>query len=286
MTDGRPTFVMLAAGLAKRYGGCKPLAPVGVHGEAIIDLSASDALSAGFGRIVIVVGPKTAPAIGYHVKRSWPHWVDVVTAVQPEPLGTAHAAVCAREAIGDRPFAVVNSDDVYGAPALEVLADKIERGANALVAFELSDTVLGSEPVTRGVCLTDSSGALVGLSERRKVARQRDGTFMSDDGLEPSVFSPETLVSMNLWGFQADIWKLLEKAIEHLESDLEPGGEILLPEVVGEAVADGTLVVDLTAGPGRCVGVTHADDLPVARSELARMVGRGERAEWLWERPR
>ena len=27
-------LVVLAAGMARRYGGCKPLAPVGPHGEA------------------------------------------------------------------------------------------------------------------------------------------------------------------------------------------------------------------------------------------------------------
>ena len=40
-----PTLVLLAAGRARRYGGCKPLAPVGLHGEAVIDLVASDALA-------------------------------------------------------------------------------------------------------------------------------------------------------------------------------------------------------------------------------------------------
>ena len=75
---GPPTLVMLAAGMAKRYGGCKPLAPLGVHGEAIIDLTASDALAAGFGRIVLVVGPMTSAALTYHVRRTWPRWVDTV----------------------------------------------------------------------------------------------------------------------------------------------------------------------------------------------------------------
>ena len=46
-------LVILAAGRAKRYGGCKPLAPVGTHGEAVIDLVASDALDAGFSTIVL-----------------------------------------------------------------------------------------------------------------------------------------------------------------------------------------------------------------------------------------
>ena len=58
----RPVLVMLAAGMAKRYGGCKPLAPVGLHGEAVIDLNASDARRAGFGEIVLVLGPLSGPA--------------------------------------------------------------------------------------------------------------------------------------------------------------------------------------------------------------------------------
>ena len=67
-----PALVILAAGRARRYGGCKPLAPVGPHGEAVIDLVASDAIAAGFGTIVLVLGPSTGPAIRYHVEHTWP----------------------------------------------------------------------------------------------------------------------------------------------------------------------------------------------------------------------
>ncbi len=74
MTGDRrpPTLVVLAAGLARRYGGCKPLAPIGPGGEAVIDLLASDAVSAGFGRIVLVLHPETGPAVRYHVEQVWP----------------------------------------------------------------------------------------------------------------------------------------------------------------------------------------------------------------------
>ena len=83
-----PTLVILAAGRARRYGGCKPLAPVGTHGEAVIDLVASDAVAAGFGTIVLVLGPSTGPAIRYHVEHTWPEAVDVRFATQSAPLGT------------------------------------------------------------------------------------------------------------------------------------------------------------------------------------------------------
>src|SRR5271168_2623028 len=81
----RPALVILAAGRARRYGGCKPLAPVGTHGESVIDLVASDAVAAGFGTIVLVLGPSTGAAIRYHVEHTWPDAVDVRFATQPAP---------------------------------------------------------------------------------------------------------------------------------------------------------------------------------------------------------
>ena len=111
-------LVILAAGRARRYGGCKPLAPVGPHGEAVIDLVASDALAAGFGTIVLVLGPSTGPAIRYHVEHTWPDAVDVRFATQPAPLGTVDAVLCASDYVGDAPYGVGNADDVYGRDGL------------------------------------------------------------------------------------------------------------------------------------------------------------------------
>jgi MobA-like NTP transferase domain len=287
---------MLAAGLAKRYGGVKPLAPLGTHGDAIIDLTASDAVAAGFQKVVLVLGPRTEPAIGYHVQRCWPEWLSVTTAIQQVPLGTAHAVLCARSALGSEPFAVVNADDVYGTPALSLLAELLAEGRNALVAFRLAETVLGSESVTRGIAQTDAGHHLLGLAERRSVHRRDDGAFVSDDGMEPAVLDPESLVSMNLWGFQPAIWQSIEAAVRGAHPEIGPDGsvegeplapdaeETLLPEVIADAVSCGAISVTVAASAGRCVGVTHADDLPIARAELARMIGRGERAESLWQR--
>ena len=68
--------------------------------------------------------------------------------------------------------------------------------------------------------------------------------------------------------------------------DRASDAEVLLPEVVGAmitAAGPGAGPVRVLAGEGRCVGVTHADDLPVVRAELAVMVGEGLRPEWPWE---
>jgi Nucleotidyl transferase len=299
--EGSPVLVMLAAGVARRYGGCKPLAPVGLHGEAVIDLNAGDAVRAGFGLIVLILGPATGPAIEYHVERTWPSSVPVTTALQAVPLGTVHAVLAARAVVGDRPFAVINADDIYGAANMALLARHLATGADhALVSYELRDTVVTADPVTRGMCETDGRGWLRALVERRMVTRHDDGTFTADDGLEPKEPPGDTPVSMNLWGFTPAIWPVLETALDQVHPGLGPDGqvvgvgpvtaaEVLLPEVVGQMVrragADGRGAgrVKVLPGSGRCIGVTHADDVPPVRIELAEMVGQGLRPEGPWE---
>lgn len=304
---------MLAAGQAKRYGGCKPLAPIGLHGEAVIDLTASDAVAAGFGEVVLVLGPSTGPAIEYHVRRTWPGHVPVRFSYQSDPLGTAHAVLCARDQVGDRPFAVVNGDDVYGADAFGVLdahfANADRAAEHALVAFDLADSVVGANPVTRGTVRAGDDGLLTGIDERRQVRAAGDGTFATGDGRQPATLDPTTAVSVNLWGFRSAVWPVLVDAVAathpHLAgtatsrgrtgagaaadrapagADQSGGSEVLLPEVIGTMVAngDGGGPVRVLRGPGRCVGVTHADDLPVVRAVLAAMVGAGQRPEWPW----
>ncbi|HLX89794.1 MAG TPA: NTP transferase domain-containing protein [Acidimicrobiales bacterium] len=293
--DASPVLVMLAGGMAKRYGGCKPLAPVGLHGEAVIDLNASDALAAGFAEVVVVVGPQTGPAIRYHVEQVWPGWATVHLAEQPVPLGTAHAALCAHRHVGDRPFAVVNADDVYGVPALGELVAGLRAGDHALVSYQLADTIVTDDPVTRGTLRASEDGWLTGIDERRLVTRHGDGHYRSGDGRLPEELDAGTPVSMNLWGFQPTMWAVLEEAVLAVHPTVGRHGavaedgrnseaEVLLPEVVSDAVAEQGLRVRVVAGEGRCIGVTHADDLPVVRGELAVMVGEGLRAAGPWRR--
>ena len=296
-------LVVLAAGLARRYGGCKPLAPIGTNGEAVIDLLVSDAVAAGFGQIVLVLHPETGPAIRYHVEQCWPDWVDVAFVEQRLPLGTVHAVLAAKGALGpDRSFAVSNADDVYGEVPMGLLARHLVSAPDehALVGFALASTVATDDPVTRGICQVDGAGLLVGLSERRSVARQPDGvSFVSGDGLDPARLDGSVPASVNLWGFHPGIWEEFESAMaasgldeDALAAEVERGGtlpkvEVLLPEVVATMVAKGRgLPVRVLPTDATVVGVTHAADLPVVTGELARQVAWGTRPAVLWsDRP-
>jgi len=274
-------LVILAAGRARRYGGCKPLAPVGTHGEAVIDLVASDALAAGFETIVLVLGPSTGPAIRYHVEHTWPDAVDVRFATQPSPLGTVDAVLCASDYVGGAPYGVGNADDVYGRDGSALLAEHLRSGGddNALVGYRLADAVIGFSPVTRGICRVADDGRLLGVDERRQVHANGGGGFLADDGNEPANLPADARVSMNLWGFTAAFHKTLRAAMD-AAVDASEESEVLLPEVVAQSL--GTSSFTVLAAEGRCVGVTHPDDLSLVQAELNREVAAGERPAGLW----
>jgi hypothetical protein len=276
-----PALVILAAGRARRYGGCKPLAPVGPQGEAVIDLVASDATAAGFGTIVLVLGPSTGPAIRYHVEHTWPGAVDVRFATQPTPRGTVDAVLSASDHVGTGPYGVGNADDIYGQAACAQLVDHLRAhaNANALVGYRLQDAVIGTSPVTRGICQVAPDGTLRGVDERRQVTRTPDGGFVSADGREPAQLAPDARVSMNLWGFTPTFHKALQAAMD-AAVDASEEAEVLLPEVVAESLATSSFTV--LPAQGRCIGVTHPDDLSLVQAELNRQVAAGERPVKLW----
>jgi hypothetical protein len=276
-----PTLVVLAAGRAKRYGGCKPLAPVGSHGEAVVDLVASDAIAAGFATIVLILGPDTGPAIRYHVERTWPGAVDVRFALQAAPRGTVDAVLSAGEFVGEAPYGVANADDVYGIAGCTLLAGHLrdDDDANALVGYRLADAVIGYSPVTRGICRVGSDARLLGVDERRQVRALPEGGYVAADGREPSSLSGDARVSMNLWGFTPEFHKILQAAFDSAD-DASEEKEVLLPEVVAQSL--GTSAFSVLPAEGRCLGVTHADDLALVQAELNREVAAGERPAGLW----
>ena len=139
--------------------------------------------------------------------------------------------------------------------------------------------MVGTSPVTRGVCRVAPDGALLGVDERRQVTRTPDGGFVAGDGREPAELSPDARVSMNLWGFTPAFHKTLQAAMD-AASDASEESEVLLPEVVADSLSSSTFRV--LEAQGRCIGVTHPDDLSLVQAELNRQVAAGERPARLW----
>ena len=273
-----PTLVILAAGRARRYGGLKQLAPIGRHGEGVIDLIASDAIASGFDDIVIVVNRDTGPTIQEHVAEHWPKDHRVAFAFQEKLRGTVDAVLSAEELVNhDVPFGVSNADDLYGLDALHKLGEHLANSPDCcLVGFQLENSLVGDLPVSRGTCQV-SGGRLSHVVERRNVHFTPDG-LEADDGLSPRYLSPETLVSMNLWGFQPNIWPLMHREVE--EHDFEADPEVLLPTFVANVMARDGLTFSVLETSSRCIGVTHAEDLPLAQFLVREEIKAGLRPEF------
>jgi hypothetical protein len=129
------------------------------------------------------------------------------------------------------------------------------------------------------VCQVGPEGQLLSVDERRQVTLLRDGEFAVNDGREPTRLSPDARVSMNLWGFTPAFHLALRRAME-AAIDASEESEVLLPEVVGHSLVSYPFTV--LAATGRCIGVTHPDDLSLVQAELSRQVGQGMRPATLW----
>jgi hypothetical protein len=84
---------------------------------------------------------------------------------------------------------------------------------------------------------------------------------------------------MNLWGFTPEFHKVLQAALDGAV-DASEEKEVLLPEVVTQSL--GTSAFSVLPAEGRCVGVTHPDDLALVQAELNREIAAGERPARLW----
>src|SRR5688572_23777589 len=142
--------------MGSRFGGVKQVQPIGPHGELIIEYSASDALRAGFDRLVLVIRKDIEADFRAVIGRRLEQQMDVRYVYQeldacvpatfarqqlaPErtkPWGTAHATLVAQPEVRG-PFAVINADDFYGASAYRTLATHFATSTDyAMVGYPL-----------------------------------------------------------------------------------------------------------------------------------------------------
>ena len=306
----KPILVVMAAGMGSRYGGLKQIDPVGSQGEAILDYSLFDAHEAGFDTAVIIikeairkdfmetVGARLQKApmeirYAYQELEKLPVGYSVPEG-RTKPWGTCHAVVCAREAIGSAPFAVINADDYYGKAAFKEIYDYLSAHGDddkyryCMVGYELGKTVTDNGSVARGVCQTNAEGYLESVVERTKIEKQEGGIrFTEDDGKTWTPLGDKTTVSMNMWGFtpsfaaesEARFPAFLDKALK--ENPMK--GEYFLPSTVSALLAENKATVRMLYSPDKWYGVTYAADKPVVVAALKAMTEQGLYPDGLWK---
>ncbi|MEE0839788.1 MAG: sugar phosphate nucleotidyltransferase [Acutalibacteraceae bacterium] len=282
-------LVVMAAGMGSRFGGLKQLEPIGKNGEVILDFSVYDAIEAGFDKIVFVIKHEIEEDFKRLVGERIAKKVEVEYVFQeidalPEgftvpndrtkPWGTGHAILCCKDAVST-PFAVVNADDYYGKTAFSKMYNylKEETGEFGMVGFRLVNTLTENGTVSRGVC-SAKDGFLTEVVERTKIDANCRYTLDGENWVQ---MSPDTVVSMNMWGFTPEIFKYLEAGFSKFlkENLLVPKSEYFLPSVVGELIEKGEKKVKVLVAEDKWYGVTYKEDKEAVVGAITSLMDKG-----------
>lgn len=298
------TLLIMAAGMGSRYGGNKQIDGMGPHGEILLEYSIYDALQAGFNKVVFIIKRDFEDRIREMVGDQLSKTVKVEYVYQefdtlpafyhmpPErvkPFGTVHAVLCAKDVIHE-PFAVINADDYYGRTPYQLVGDRIAtlqpEHEGCMVGYYLKNTVSDNGHVTRGVCHTTPEGTLTGVTETYKIQPFPDGTIR-DTNLDPAgvVLDPNSLVSMNLFGFTPWIFTIAQRRFEEFLKALKPDdlkAEYVLPVLIDQMMREENLSVDVIPTDAVWFGVTYKEDKPFVQAQLQKMHDDGVYPETLF----
>lgn len=297
----KPTLVILAAGMGSRFGGLKQLEAIGPNDEVIIDYSVYDAMRSGFGKAVFVIKKEMEEPFNERLLKRFKGHIETATVFQelddlpdgysvPEgrekPWGTTHALMMAESAT-DTPFSVINADDFYGYEAFRDMGKFLTGEASddhySMVGYRLQKTLSEHGSVSRGVCDIDENGHLNTVIERTKIARENGGIVAYDNDSKITL-QPETLVSMNMWGFTPSIFgHLRNEFISFLdEKGEEQRSECYLPVVVDTLIRRNEAKVSVLDSQSEWFGMTYKEDLEATRKTIREKIKAGIYPAKLW----
>jgi hypothetical protein len=296
-----PTLLILAAGMASRYGSMKQIQAFGPSGETIMDYSIYDAMRAGYKKVVFIIRENFAedfksifePKLKGKIATDYVYQelssfmgTQAVPADRAKPWGTAHAVLCAQEKIKE-PFSVINADDFYGKDAFEksyqFLTREVKPELYAIIGYDLAKTLSEHGTVSRGVCQVDKNNFLVSIAERTKIYREGNKIVYEESDGKHDVPS-KAKVSMNFWCFHENVFSLIGGWFKDFlkENISNPKAEFFIPIIGDRFVNSGKGKIEVIPTSAQWFGVTYKEDAPIVKESLMQLVNKGEYPKKLW----
>lgn len=295
----KPTLLILAAGMASRYGSLKQIDAFGPHGETIIDYSIFDAIRAGFGKVVFIIREEFLDKMREVFDEKLRGKIEVDYAFQSydltkfgidkvieraKPWGTAHAVMSAKDKVNE-PFCVINADDFYGADSFaqmaKFLTTDVADDTMALMGFQVGNTMSDYGYVSRGVCEVDQNGHMISVTERTNIYYVTDEQgkkriVYEEDGVQHDL-DAETRVSMNFWGFTPRIFEVAEDMFgPFVEANGDnPKSEFFIPSVPDYMVKNDMADFRVIPTSSKWFGVTYKEDKPIVQESISNLVADG-----------
>ncbi len=297
----KPTLLILAAGMASRYGSMKQIDGFGPNGETIIDYSIYDAIKAGFGKVTFIIKEEFLDNFKsiFDAKLAGKIETDYVFQTfdlkkygidkeieRAKPWGTGHAILEAKNQVHE-PFCVINADDYYGYEAFKNMVDFLTTEAKenkySIVGYKIGNTLSENGSVSRGVCKTDANGNMTEINERTKVYAKDGGIVYEEDGKE-SPLDASTPVSMNFWGFTPDVFEVTEKLFVEFAAKNEdsPKSEFFIPLIADHLIQNNIATFKVIPTDAKWFGVTYKEDKEIVQENINKLVTDGVYPTKLW----
>lgn len=298
----QPTLLILAAGMASRYGSMKQTEGFGPNGETIMDYSVYDAIRAGFGKVVFIIRKDFAegfkasfePKLAGKIKTEYVYQeMDSylgelqIPEGRTKPWGTGHAVLCAKNVINE-PFAVINADDYYGVDAFvkaaDFLSNKCDEKQYAIIGYELLKTLSEHGSVSRGVCQVDAEQNLISVKERTKIYKENDVITYEDEAGKHTVPSNSS-VSMNFWCFHQSLFSSTEKLfLDFVQKNTENiKAEFFIPIIAEDFMENQEGHISVIPTSSKWFGVTYKEDAPVVKACVDKLVAEEVYPPSLWQ---
>ncbi len=296
-----PTLVILAAGMASRYGSQKQTEGFGPNGETIMDYSIYDAMRAGFGKVVFIIREDFAepfkaifePKLNGKIATEYVYQAlnkytegKLVNPERTKPWGTAHAVLCTKGVVNE-PFAVINADDYYGKEAFQQAYQFLTNDCNdktyCILGYELANTLSENGTVSRGVCSVDGHNTLTQINERTKIYRKEGQIVFEEEGVETPL-KEDTRVSMNFMCFAPNFIDLCEQEFNSFldKQGMELKSEFYIPYVTGQFSTLGLGDVKVIPTNAKWFGVTYKEDAPSVKASIDALVNANVYPAKLW----
>ena len=302
----KPTLLILAAGMASRYGSLKQIDSFGPHGETIIDYSIYDAIRAGFGKVVFIIREEFVDKMREVFDAKLEGKIEVDYAFQSydlkkfgidkeiersKPWGTAHAVMSAKNQI-DGPFCVINADDFYGADSFDKMAKFLRTDVSdtnmALMCFQVCNTMSDHCYVSRCVFEVDEKGYMSSVTERTNIyyTSTADGSkkIVFEENEQQFDLNPDARVSMNFWGFTPKVFEVAESMFASFveENADNPKSEFFIPSVPDYMVKQGMAEFLVIPTSSKWFGVTYKEDKEIVQESISKLIAEGAYPEKLF----
>ena len=295
------TLVVLAAGMASRYGSMKQTQGFGPSGETIMEYSIYDAIDAGFEKVIFIIREDFADMFKSIVEPKLKDKIEVDyvyqkltsftdgRSINPErvkPWGTAHAILCCKGKVKE-PFAVINADDFYGKDsfrkAFDFLQTSCDEKTYAVIAYRLTNTLSEYGSVSRGVLSENDNHEMAGVIERLKIYK-KDDVIVYEDENGITELPADTKVSMNFFCYAPGFIDLCEEQFQKFldENAQSLKAEFLLPTMTDYFIKSGRGKVQVITTDAKWFGVTYKEDAPVVKQSLNKLIAAGEYHKKLW----